>query len=396
MNSANNIIQWNCRGLNANRSDLELLAQKYNPVAICLQETKVNGPLSFKGHVEYFKLGTTDTIGRAHGGVAVYVKEGFPQSLIHLQTTLQAVAVKITTDTTFTICSIYLPPNEPIVMADIQNLFLQLPQPCIIAGDLNAHNYLWGNQNTDARGNIIEKFLNDNNLCLWNDDSPTYVHPGTGALTSIDLTMCSPQLFLNFSWEVEEDQWGSDHFPLILSGHFAPPNERPSRWQFHKADWTKFRVLCDEQLIPDFIEANEDPLQTFTNTLFDIASQCIPKSNPNPPKKEKPWYTEECKEAIKQRRKALKNFKRQPTQHNLELYRIKRAKARQVVRVCKRKSWREYVSKLNNRTPMKKCWDMIRKISGKGGGARVKHLVQNGQTVTQPKAIADTIAQTIS
>ena len=39
---------------------------------------------------------------------------------------------------------------------------------------------------------------------------------------------------------------------------------------------------------------------------------------------------------------------------------------------------------------------MIRKISGKGGGARVKHLVQNGQSITNPKSIADTIAQTIS
>ena len=170
--------------------------------------------MSLKHHVGYFSFGTTDAMGRAHGGVAVYVKQGLPHRAIQLQKIIQAVAISVTLDTTFTVCSIYLPPHEPIVMIDIQNLFMQLPQPCIIAGDFNAHNYLWGNQHTDAKGNIIETFLNNNNLCLWNDDSPTYVHPATGTLTSIDLTMCSPQLFLNFSWDVEEDQFGSDHFHM--------------------------------------------------------------------------------------------------------------------------------------------------------------------------------------
>ena len=35
----NNIIQWNCRGLRANFTDLRLLCDKYNPIVCCLQET---------------------------------------------------------------------------------------------------------------------------------------------------------------------------------------------------------------------------------------------------------------------------------------------------------------------------------------------------------------------
>ncbi len=81
---------------------------------------------------------------------------------------------------------------------------------------------------------------------------------------------------------------------------------------------------------------------------------------------------------------------------NLQQYRIKRAKARQIIRMAKKKSWQNYVSKLNNRSPIKKCWDMIRKISGKGGGPRVKHLTNNGQQITDPKEIANTIGTTIS
>ncbi len=81
---------------------------------------------------------------------------------------------------------------------------------------------------------------------------------------------------------------------------------------------------------------------------------------------------------------------------NLYQFRIKRAKARYVIRISKRKSWREYISKLNTRTPIKKCWDMIRKISNKGGGAKVKHLIKNGQTISEPKEIANTLGATIS
>ena len=34
------ILQWNCRGLMNNHSELGLLSQQYNPVALCLQEKK--------------------------------------------------------------------------------------------------------------------------------------------------------------------------------------------------------------------------------------------------------------------------------------------------------------------------------------------------------------------
>ena len=36
------IIQWNYRGLSANRQELELLAQEYKAPVICLQETNLN------------------------------------------------------------------------------------------------------------------------------------------------------------------------------------------------------------------------------------------------------------------------------------------------------------------------------------------------------------------
>ena len=120
-------------------------------------------------------------------------------------------------------------------------------------------------------------------------------------------------------------------------------------------------------------------LETFIDKLCEIAHQAIPKLNPNPKKSHKPWFSDECREAILERKRSLRVFKRSPTNANLKLYRIKSAKARQVICANKENSWHEYVSKLNARTSMKKCWDMVRKIKGKGGSLSVKHIEKNGK-----------------
>ena len=81
------------------------------------------------------------------------------------------------------------------------------------------------------------------NICLFNDNTPTYLHPATGSFTSIYLTMCSPSLFMDFTWRVEEDLHGSDHFPIILiESHYHPTGDRPPKWQFHKADWNPLKT----------------------------------------------------------------------------------------------------------------------------------------------------------
>ena len=58
-------------------------------------------------------------------------------------------------------------------------------------------------------------------------------------------------------------------------------------------------------------------------------------------------------------------FKRSPNTNNFNDIKVFRAKARRTIKISKRKSWRTYVSKINHKTPIKKVWDMIRKISGK-------------------------------
>ena len=114
-----------------------------------------------------------------------------------------------------------------------------------------------------------------------------------------------------------------------------------------------------------------------------------------------PWYNDDCKEAIKHRKDTLSKFCKFPTKDNLNTYRVFRAKARRTIKSSKRKSWRTYVSNLNYKTPIKKVWGMVRKISGKSKAASHQHLNSNFNGGAETKAttkkdIADTLGDAFS
>ena len=73
-----------------------------------------------------------------------------------------------------------------------------------------------------------------------------------------------------------------------------------------------------------------------------------------------------------------------------------REKARRTIRETKRKPRKQYVSRLNSSTSIKKVWDMVRKIYGKGKSASVNHLKKNNDTITSKKDIANTLADSFS
>ena len=77
---------------------------------------------------------------------------------------------------TLTVCNVYLPPSLDINFSDLEHLIQQLPAPFVLVGDLNAHSPLWGDVRQDSRGKMVEKLLNDYNLCLLNTGEPTYRH----------------------------------------------------------------------------------------------------------------------------------------------------------------------------------------------------------------------------
>ena len=208
--------------------------------------------------------------------------------------------------------------------------------------------------------------------------------------------MCDPTLFLDLSWNVHDDLCGSDHLPVVLSNSTSTPQPSAPRWNMHKADWGTFRLLCQEKLGYGTHNNATNPIENFSSTLLGIAAETIPKTSKQHHRQAVPWFNDSCKSAVAERKTCLQTFTKNPTNKNLSNLRVFRAKARRTIRENKRDCWRSYVSQLNSQTPMKKIWQMIRRISGKADTAAISHLKVNNSTIEQPAEIADTLAATIS
>lgn len=388
----NTILQWNCRGIKANYNEILILLSLLTPQIICLQETKLgqSDDVTFRNYTSYNYI--NKDCQKASGGSTILIKSDIAHNVIDLHTNLQAIAVKASLNKTITICSVYIPPNFALTQNDLENLLLQLPRPFMLLGDFNGHSQLWGCSDQNKKGKIIEEFITENDLCLLNNKQPTYLHPAFGTYSAIDLSFCHPTLYLDFEWSVCDDLHGSDHFPIIIKEMEETDEDILPRWNFKTANWERFNILCEERLIFENFKNEEDPIGSFSESLINISNKCISKSSKRP-KKNRPWYNEECKEAIKKRKDSLRKFDKNPTKENLNITKVLRAKARRTIKVAKRTSWKNYISKINSRTPMKKIWDMLRKINGNKKSPKFHHVEHNRKKCETKKDIADAIGE---
>ena len=135
-----------------------------------------------------------------------------------------------------------------------------------------------------------------------------------------------------------------------------------------KQQYNNTTTLCQEQLTPEKFKTAED-MSAFISALHDMSEKCIPKSSTRS-KKRNPWYNDECKTAINKRKSALRKFNKN----------------------AKRSSWRQYVNKLNSRNPVKKVWDMIRKVSGKNKKSECVYIKSsNGNMCYSTKYISNAL-----
>ena len=224
-------------------------------------------------------LTSRDIGGRAGGGLSVLVRDGIPSSECTLNTSLQAKTVTISTSKTITVCSLYLSPSENLNIVLLTRLIDQRPTLFVICGDFNGHSMTWGCDKNNSRGD----FITENNVCLLNDGSYTYLHPATGTFTAIDLLLCSLDILMEIDFLVESDSYGSDHFPIILKIGALPC------WNLNWADWVQFDYLCKAKLALDTIDLYDEPIVFFTDILCSVAKSCMPRTTAKQKKRCNQW-----------------------------------------------------------------------------------------------------------
>ena len=143
---------------------------------------------------------------------------------------------------------------------------------------MNARSRLWGETIDNEKGMMFERLLLNEDIMLLNSENPTHYHQQTGTYTTIDLSICSSDCFIDFSHQVTDNLRGSDHYPIKIEKTLIPEIGEPSfRYKTEKGDWPKFRNLTSSYCEPNF--------QTNINELVDHLTsffyECCPAINSN-------------------------------------------------------------------------------------------------------------------
>jgi Endonuclease-reverse transcriptase len=179
------------------------------------------------------------------GGSGILIRKYIPHSKMKLDSPLQAVVCRISIPEPTSVCSVYLLPSSTWNCNDLLSLISGLPPPVWLMGDFSSHSTLWGCSCTNQKGLEMEKCLMQNNLCLLNNKSATYLHPETGTL---DLAFCDPTLYLNYTRSVLTDLYGSVHYPTMVAKAVTEAVDDCKRWRLTGADWDSFRDFCCSDL----------------------------------------------------------------------------------------------------------------------------------------------------
>ena len=391
------ILQWNCRGLKPNYQDLQSVIRWRNPFIICLQETKLAPTMtsSIKGYAVFRKDVHSTTI--AHGGVLIAVHHSLPARPLLLNSPLQATAVRVHLDhREITVCSLYLPPGTSLSVTELRRLLQELPAPVLVVGDFNAHSSAWGCDDTNPRGRILENFIRDESLCILNTGQHTHFTVPSGRTSALDLSLASPQLAQIFTWSVHDDPLGSDHFPVWFEYQDDPLlSSRTQRWNTQKADWDEFQASLETSTLTR-ADTSAISAEEFTTMILNSADGCIPKTSGRPRRTPVPWWTKECGDAIRARKRAFKKFDRSSTTENLIAFRKARAFARRTIKEAKAVSWRNYVGSLNRFTPTNQVWARIKRVSGRFSPSPLPALRVSNRDIIHPFNVAEEIARSLS
>jgi len=247
------LISWNCNGLKPHLSDLLhfLDIAEPKPFIICLQESNLHTPTL--PNINNYTLLNTPRIDNMGGGTAIYIKSNIPYTQSFFQSPLDpdieytTVTIKYY-DSNLSITSMYIRPQAKITIQNLTDLKLNTKH--LIMGDLNGKHSLWGSPKNDLRGNILYDFIENQNLICLNNGNGTRIG-NLGQLSHLDIVLSTSNISSNMVFEILDDTWGSDHFPIKISTFFKPNiiiQPDIPKWNFKKANWNTFKESIDTLL----------------------------------------------------------------------------------------------------------------------------------------------------
>lgn len=366
-----NIIQWNCRSAISNKNDLIYLINNHNPYLVCLSETWLKPSFSFK-----FRGYNTVRQDRfdGYGGVAILIKKNIPFIAVPISVPVNNDNFSIVAVSVNNICyiSVYIPHPSSLILNKINTILSTMPKPLVVLGDFNCHHESWGSFRTNSYGEQLLEILDSNNLCILNSGVPTRRTRPSEGNSVVDLFVCSPHLAPTFSCSVLPSTFGSDHFPIIISSftsnHTVTTNNNHSYKRYklkYVTDemWQKFSEKIDENLsnIPLTHDTNVQS-EILTETIINTANLMFPSISRSRYTPCPPWWDSECREALKNRKRAEKTYRNNMSEKNYDHVINIMKETKKLFKKKKRESWQKFCHSISPNTSPSEVWLNIKKF----------------------------------
>lgn len=321
------------------------------------------------------------------GGVAIYIHESitYTEGIIHPE--VEGVYIDIGG---FKIYNIY---NAHANRLDIKIFERVFKNANFICGDLNLHHYLWGGStSTILSRKFVEKLQQNDFICL-NDGSHTYFTI-TGYSSPLDITFVKANKSNKVEWFQTGVACGSNHTIIItkINHHLIEVSDNiVGNWNYNKANWLKFAWKCEQTINETIVD---EDIEVFHNNIIkcitEAADKCIPKVKLFN-KKPKPWWSENCLIAIKNRNKAYNKARKTQDLQDFIKYKKCQAKLKYTIKLAKSVYWDKLCQDLNS-MGTRGLWDQVNKISNSKNKRSVPVIKENDEFVKDPEQIANIFA----
>lgn len=343
------ILQWNCCSIRGKLPELNKQACDFDVIILAETWLKETDGINLKD----FYIIRSDRVGQTGGGTAIMIKKDIEfkrvEDINNGNGVLEYTSILVNTHMgELLILACYRPPNQNTNNRIWKNFFESVTRynKFIVAGDLNAHDPLWGSSHSCTAGRHIKDCLEDLDLVMLNDGTSTFVSRPFGTESCLDLTFTDEETALVSEWSVSEDAWGSDHFPIKITLGVAPTLVESDLagtrlYSPSKISWETFSCSLESKLKEE--EALGEPgssvttrYSRFLQLTRESVLAALPQTNKTrsgASQKRKqgpvsPWWNEICEKAVQTRKEAFAKFKLSHTREDFLEFKKAEGKAK--------------------------------------------------------------------
>ena len=276
----------------------------------------------------------------------------------------------------------------------------------IIGGDFNLRHPLWDDTASEVEAKHLIQTLDTTNLTILNDGNPTRIGQRGQNDTAPDITLATPDISLDATWQTGNDNLQSDHLPIHIeiNRNKLHNNETDStpKFIYNKANWNKFRTHLND-IIKKEDPANDDIEAYYHNVqqiILKAASLSIPQkptaSSKKPHQHSAIWWNEKCTDAQRHKRRALRNYQKNPTTDNKEALQQATEICKNTAEQAKADHWEAFCrDEIKSPADAGQLWQRFNLIRRKGRPPE-RRLLYNGRMTQTNEEKANALAETFA